>query len=76
MANEEEFLRELSDQSAGAALLSASVRWGLEGALDNKVDLPSLAVRLQEIMERMLAMIEARRRQLRQSQGDGISGSR
>jgi hypothetical protein len=64
MDEEHEFLREISDRMAGAALLSASLRWGIEGTLDNRVDLPELSVRLQELVEHTLAMVEARRRKL------------
>jgi len=67
METEDEFLRHCSDEMAGAALLGASLRWGLEGVLPNKEDLPDLAVRLQELLEAMATRIEKRRRHLRQS---------
>ena len=67
MDNEDEFLTRLSDHAAGAALLGASLRWGIEGILDNKEDLPDIAIRLQEMLEETLTLIEGRRRLLRRT---------
>jgi hypothetical protein len=64
-AQEQEFLTKLSDLAASAALLSAAVRWGIEGQLDNREDLPSLSIRLQETIETTVALVESRRRNLR-----------
>jgi hypothetical protein len=67
METEEEFLHKLSELMTGTMLGSATLRWSVEGVLEDKVDIESLAIKLQENLEALVELVENRRRQVKES---------